>query len=306
MKTILVPLDSSARDARILPYACALARISGARLHLLHIISDEETEMLIAADAGVLHEAGAVRAPAQERDRYVRDMLRQHTEDHLEELAVQLRNDGLEVAIETNSGVPAESIVETAARQRADLIAIATHGYTGLRRWTLGSVTDKIIHMTKTPVFVVPGGCAMPACEPRLRRIMLTLDGSAFAGRALPLAVDWATSSGAELLLFQAVAPTTEVYHGSQLPEGIQVALREQAHEELRVIAGELRRCKFPISIKVASGYPADKIVEAAACHQADVIVMATHGYSGFKRWALGSVADKVLHASTTPLVLVH
>jgi nucleotide-binding universal stress UspA family protein len=53
------------------------------------------------------------------------------------------------------------------------------------------------------------------------------------------------------------------------------------------------------------NGIPADTIVEHAKESRADLIVMATHGYRGIKRWALGSVADKVLHATATPILLV-
>jgi nucleotide-binding universal stress UspA family protein len=52
-------------------------------------------------------------------------------------------------------------------------------------------------------------------------------------------------------------------------------------------------------------GYPAEVIVDEARRREVDLIVMATHGYSGLKRWALGSVADKVLHTTQTPLLLV-
>ena len=55
----------------------------------------------------------------------------------------------------------------------------------------------------------------------------------------------------------------------------------------------------------VVSGEPAEAIVDTATNEHADLIVMATHGYTGVRRWALGSVADKVLHASATPLLLV-
>jgi nucleotide-binding universal stress UspA family protein len=49
----------------------------------------------------------------------------------------------------------------------------------------------------------------------------------------------------------------------------------------------------------------ADAIIDAVEAHSIDLIVMATHGYSGLRRWALGSVADKALHASPCPLLLV-
>jgi nucleotide-binding universal stress UspA family protein len=55
----------------------------------------------------------------------------------------------------------------------------------------------------------------------------------------------------------------------------------------------------------VRTGLPADQIIKMAERTSGTMIVMATHGYSGLKRWALGSVADKILHATTTPLLLV-
>jgi nucleotide-binding universal stress UspA family protein len=59
------------------------------------------------------------------------------------------------------------------------------------------------------------------------------------------------------------------------------------------------------VTTSVANGHPAEVIVDEAARHAASLIVMATHGRGGLRRWALGSVADKVLHTTTTPLVLV-
>ena len=55
----------------------------------------------------------------------------------------------------------------------------------------------------------------------------------------------------------------------------------------------------------VVSGEPAQAIVDTATNEHADLIVMATHGYTGVRRWALGSIADKVLHTSATPMMLV-
>jgi nucleotide-binding universal stress UspA family protein len=70
-------------------------------------------------------------------------------------------------------------------------------------------------------------------------------------------------------------------------------------------VADELRRQDIPVTPLAVIDFAAEAIIDEAARQHADLIVMATHGYSGLKRWALGSVADKVLHATTTPLVLV-
>lgn len=80
--------------------------------------------------------------------------------------------------------------------------------------------------------------------------------------------------------------------------------LREQASQELAGLAAELQP-DVPARAVVVAGQPAEMIIDQAYAHQIDLIVMATHGYSGVRRWALGSIADKVLHATTTPLILV-
>jgi nucleotide-binding universal stress UspA family protein len=82
-------------------------------------------------------------------------------------------------------------------------------------------------------------------------------------------------------------------------------ALRRQAAQELDTLAGDLRQQHLSVQVAVANGHDAELIIDEAARRAADLIVMATHGDSRLRRWAMGSVADKVLHATTPPLVLV-
>ena len=82
-------------------------------------------------------------------------------------------------------------------------------------------------------------------------------------------------------------------------------ALREQATSELDQQADALRARDIAVKSAIVNGHAAEVLVDEAEWRKADLIVMATHGYSGLKRWALGSVADKVLHATTTPVLLV-
>ena len=304
MKTILVPLDGSALAEQTLPYARMLAPWLGATIHVLRVIPDGEKNAMLASNPAVLYEAEAMSAPVWERETRVWDMLRQRAEGYLDAQTTALRSDGFDAQSHVQIGAPAEMIIAVAQQIHADLIVMATHGYTGFKRWTLGSVTDKVVQAATNPVFVVPGSSAK-AGESQLKRILLPLDGSGFARQALPLATEIAAQAHAELLLFQAVLPMIEVYHGTLLPADVQNTLRDHAREELRALAGELRPYEVPIKTTVVIGYPAEEIVEAAAQHQVDLIVMATHGYGGIKRWALGSVADKVLHATPTPLLLI-
>jgi nucleotide-binding universal stress UspA family protein len=309
VKTILVPLDGSALAEQSLPYVRLLAPILGARVRLLRVVMDLADEDVFAESMVAAYGVLDPQIP-QERVQQAWETRRKHAEGYLASLALQLQGDGLDVATEVRIGPPAEVIVETAAAEPGMLIAMATHGRSGLRRWALGSVTDKVIHATSSPVLVVRGGEA--PTDLALRRILVPQDGSELARQALPLAIELARSAKAELLLLEAVPPLLEAYPGMRplgrpLPNAIASLneLREQAQRELTALASTLSQEQVGATVLVVSGYAAETIVDAAAQHKVDLIVMATHGYSGLRRWTLGSVADKVLHTSTTPLLLV-
>jgi len=311
MNTILVPLDGSALAEQILPYVRGLAPSLSARVCLLRVLADEENDNLVAD--GIMWAYGIGDPPEAHRERTQRlwDALRERAAGYLATVAMQLQDAGLDIETMVRIGPPDENIVEAARSQHATLIAMVTHGYGALRRWTLGSVTDKVVHSATTPVFIVRG-VAPASHDLALKRILVPLDGSELAKQALPLAAELATCANAELILLEAVAPTIEAYPGfrpvgrpqSQLAD-VLIAQRHQATKELDTLAGELRRQHLSVKVAVVNGHAAEVIIDEAARRGADLIVMATHGYSGLRRWAMGSVADKVLHATTTPLVLV-
>jgi nucleotide-binding universal stress UspA family protein len=206
----------------------------------------------------------------------------------------------------------AEGIVRTAEEREATLIAMVTHGYSGLRRWALGSVTDKVVSATSTPVFVLRGSDMPVATEPpAFKRILVPLDGSDFARQALSTAAELATHMRADMHLLHAL-PSLEEYPalvrasvtGPQFADAMQKS-HTWAREHLAQAARDIQHAEVKVTTQVVKGYPAEVIIQTAAQQQSNLIVMATHGYSGLKRWALGSIADKVLHATSTPLVLV-
>jgi nucleotide-binding universal stress UspA family protein len=189
---------------------------------------------------------------------------------------------------------------------------MATHGYSGLRRWTLGSVADKVLYAATIPVFLVRAITQPPASARSWKRILVPLDGSALAEQALPLAITLARRTQAELMLLQVAVPLVDYVPGlspfsRSIPTSIAFPdlLREQAQQQLATTINRFATRDVAMAPVVLFGYPAEMIVAAAIERQADLIVMATHGESGLRRWALGSVADKVLHASTVPLLLV-
>jgi nucleotide-binding universal stress UspA family protein len=313
MKTILVPLDGSAIAEQVLPYARLLARILTARVHLLAVMTNEQRQHLIAKYAATPPGEGGRYEMEWDWERRAQTQLSYAAEGYLIGQAQRLRTAGMHATFEVTSGAPAECIVDTAANEPEVLIAMATHGYRGLRRWTLGSVADKVVQSATAPVFLVRTAEPTPANAWSVKRILVPLDGSALAEQALPLAIELARRAQAELILLQVVMPLVEYAAGLSrltrpLPQSIQFTdvLREQAQQQLATTINRFGTYKIVMTPVVAMGHPAEAIVDVAMERQADLIVMATHGYSGLQRWALGSVADKVLHAATMPLILLH
>jgi nucleotide-binding universal stress UspA family protein len=312
MQTILAPLDGSRLAEQVLPHVEVLAPLLGARVCLLHVVP-KSAHITMVGDT-ILGFVGIDEPPERydERERRVWEIERQRAESYLEPRAARLRAAGLDVAIAVRLGPPPETIVEAAKHWHANFIAMATHGASGLRRWTLGSVTDKVVQATTTPILVVRGTEGAREAPHAPKRILVPLDGSSLAKQALPAAANLALHAPAELILVRVVAPPAELYPGFRrleqpIPDydDIVVRPRERAAQDLEVIAANLSRENIAATGVVAVGHPAEAIVDEAARLEVDLIVMATHGYGGLKRWAIGSVADKVLHATTTPLVLV-
>ncbi|MCB0064339.1 MAG: universal stress protein [Caldilineaceae bacterium] len=145
------------------------------------------------------------------------------------------------------------------------------------------------------------------------QRILVPLDGSEVAQIALPHAEDLAMRTGATLVLMQVVPPSSD--HMLMAP-GTTVAvtvpkdehmarLVEEAHARLAEQVSRLGHLHIKAETMVDIGSPAGKLVDYAAAHAIDLIVMCTHGYSGLSRWQHGSVTTKVLAAASCPVLVI-
>jgi nucleotide-binding universal stress UspA family protein len=311
MQTILVPLDGSLFAEQVLPHVQVLAPVLGARVCLLQVVP-EIAHITMLGDT-ILGFHGIEEPPERyrERERRVWEIECQRAESYLRPRAAQLRDAGLDATIEVRLGQPAETIVEAAKQCHANFIAMTTHGASGLRRWALGSVTDKVVQAATTAVLIVRGAQGAGVAPRAFKRILVPLDGSSLAKQALPVAAGLAMHAPAELILLRVVAPVVldAGFRPLDRPisrhDEIVIGPCEQAGRELEACALNLRREQIAATPVVVVDHTAEAIVDEAARREVDLIVMATHGYGGLQRWALGSIADKVLHATTTPLVLV-
>jgi nucleotide-binding universal stress UspA family protein len=150
---ILVPLGGSALSAHALPVAQHLAQTSATTLHLLQVIALRPE---LDALRGSGDESVTVLEMVQEAARRLRAAQTARGQAYLEGLTVQPQHAGLQVTTALREGAADEHIIAYAQEQAIDLIVRSTHGYSGFKRFFLGSVTDRALRAGQTPMLVVP------------------------------------------------------------------------------------------------------------------------------------------------------
>jgi len=296
---ILVPLDGSSLAEQALPCATTLARGSGAELVLLRAvwIPPEILEMLNESTVELNAIVGQLETEAN---------------GYLRTLVEQLREAGLSARPVVRRGPAAETILDYSGQVNVDQIVMATHGYSGIKRWTHGSVAERVLQMARVPLLLVRVGeqdigsdWHQPA---RCRRILVPLDGSPVAEQILPAVTRVAQAMDGELILFQVpIAHVSGWMTGEwYLPiQGVLETAEKDGQAYLSAVAAKLMEQGLPVVTATGIGSVADCIVEYAEVNHVDLIAMCTHGRTGLARWALGSVADRVLRAGSTPILLV-
>lgn len=290
---IVVPLDGSELSEVALPYAEELAGRLGSAISLI-FVSD-------AVDGQYQH---------------MRQFYLEKVADTIKHEAARYIPAGEKRTVNVTStvliGNPAEEIVRYADKEGAGLIVMATHGRSGLGRWALGSVADKVVRSASQPVALIRAKEARPDIRQSgvLNRMLIPLDGSKEGESALPCIAEFIAKLKVEVVLLQVLSTgyqtlTAEGYEYVVFPENQIASDRAYAQAYLDKAARTLARPGLTIKSVVKLGNAADEIVTYAGEMKADMIAMATHGRSGLGRWVLGSVAERVVRSGTVPTLLV-
>ena len=306
---MLVPLDGSELAEVVFTYAKELAVRLDLDVILLHVYNPRDHELV------PIHRAYVERAA---------ERIRRQSQEVQQRMGAQPGGKAVEARGELAAGDPAEEILRYADENNIDLILMATHGRSGVKRWVMGSVADKVLRASKVPVWLVPAGIPQEVVYDQwpTGRMLVPLDGSELAESVLPHVEALAKQRGAELcevVLLRVCEPPILL---SDYPEAVMPLSWEQHVEQAtawskraceQYLAGVEKRLK-DAGLKVRSevivgkfvgGNPAYEIVDYANRNPFNLIVMATHGRSGLSRWAYGSVADRVLHGVSNPVFVV-
>ena len=307
-KRILVPLDGSARAERAIPVAARIARALGGSVTLLRVATAPVDTGKYSSTSGYVEETADTDLTG--------------ATSYLENIAGSDELAGIKTEVKTFTGAVAPTILSASQSFHANLIIMCSHGYTGFKRWALGSVADKVTRHSPIPVFVLREGGPLPAtAEHKPVRALVAVDGSSLSEAVfepaayLAAALAEATSQQGALHLLRVV--DLPVSGGKFKSDAhIDTGLKEQVkHEDEEYLAtlehrlgenGDLAHLDLAITSSIeADPDIAEAIVKKAEQDAFDFIAIATHGRGGVQKWAMGSVAGRVLHATTLPLLIM-
>jgi nucleotide-binding universal stress UspA family protein len=288
MQRILVPIDFSDHSALALRHARELALLFGAELRLL--TAAFITPVWIAE--------GAAPLP----DEY-RQAVRKQAEADLETWAKPLRDARIRVSCAVSSDQPGSAIRSAAETWPADLIAMGTHGRTGIPHAVLGSIAERTVRLAPTPVLTVRAD----AGEPRpIRSILVATDFSPDSQRALEWSIELARRTGARISLVHAVASAIVLGQEELALESVraaQWAAEEAARGRLQQMKAELGALAGEIETR--EGRADAVILDSAKRHRADLIALGTRGRSGLGHVLLGSTAERVVRQAHVPVAVL-
>ena len=293
---MLIPLDGSKTAEDVLPYARRLAAGARVAVELLGVVEMADIAEDIASNQAAY--AGAL----------IREAVRNSTE-YLEKLAQTFHNGKVRCHVE--QGRPEDIIIAAASADRATLIAMATHGRSGVTRWLLGSVTEKVLRGTVNPLLVVraPGNSKTDG-EAALRSVIVPLDGSDIAETILSPVAALAKALDLQVLLIRVYGLPLPTYGGDDyyVPDYLELKdqIRDEAEGYLNSRASLLRaQGVAEVSTVVIEGSAADAIINLARKTPDNLVAMSPYGRSGLQRWMLGSVTEKVVRHCQDPVLIV-
>ena len=307
---ILVPLDGSARAERAIPVAARLARATSGSILLLQVV-DRATENEIYPVRMDIVTTQDVEANVTKATDYLNSLMKNN------EL------EGIGIQIEVLIGDAAPTICSFAQSATADMIVMCSHGYTGLKRWLLGSVADVVARTAPTPILILrdEGPLPMNGIQDEVPvRVLVTLDGSPLSEAVIEpvihlVAALAAPASGSVHFLRIVDFPLAygqgkghanfsleTIEHSKQIPGEYLISLMKQLEK------GSASHLNLSLTASVISSNDvANSIIEAAESTSDNyaLLALSTHGRSGWTRWVMGSVTQRVLHHTRLPIFIV-
>lgn len=288
MNKILVPVDGSEAATQALRYAIDLAkRCSGATIEILNVQPRVES--------------GLIRAHLS--DHTIETALRAFGEDTLRPFCALLGQTGIDYQSHIVRGHIGETISRHAIDAACTEIVMGSRGMGAIGNLVLGPVATQVVHLSQLPVTLVKDTSVWSSLfDP----VLVPLDGSEHANRALGYVVDRATGHvGAQVKLLNVQEPVVEWQTRGLAHEAIVQHRQEYAAQFSEIARRRLDAAGIPYVIDVEFGDPAKLITASAKSYGCAHIVMGTRGLGGMAALVLGSTAYKTIHSADVPVTVV-
>lgn len=279
IERVLTLLDGSSNAAQALPMAQFICETTGAHLTLLSASRDFQAGSAAKVEA----------------------------EAYLTLIAEKMHAAGIRVTATVRAGSTAAVAQQVVTEKNIDLVIVTTGGGSDKKNWLGEGLSAKLVHRLDIPILLVQVFESGPAEAPHLGRILVALDGSAFAEQLLPHARLLAKQFDCELMLVCVpVVPESEKYRA---PAAVLNAIRKQAEVNIRKylnsIAEGLTAEGLAVRTVVTGSYPARSIVDVGKREGVDLIMIASQGRGGLDLLFMGSVAQQVVQLSDSPVYIL-
>jgi nucleotide-binding universal stress UspA family protein len=271
LKKILLSLDGSENAEKALPWVKQYAVREHAQVILLRAVVTRD----LTPDAAASEVQGA--------------------KEYLQGIERELNYAGIPAKMRLKKYAPVRAILDAAMAESCDLILMSTRGGSPVERWAIGGVTEQVLRLSPIPVLVIRSHTVLPR-QGHVRRIIVPVDGSKLAEAA----VSW---SGRLAHLFKAKLVFVHVSpRGASARNPALRASYDLLQRRMKRACDVLAKEGVKASFIEQYGDPADRILQFADAN--DLILTTTHGAGGFKRWVFGSVAEKLIHAASIPVLV--
>jgi nucleotide-binding universal stress UspA family protein len=273
---ILVCTDGSPDSEGAITAALNLAKTTGSTLYLLEVLFYLAGYELQAPDTLAPPMVNLELMQAQETA----------AKERLEAWKAEAAGEGVTLEPRVRSASSAyEGILEEAGELKPDLIIMGRHGYTGLTRLLMGSVTARVIGHSPCNVLVVPREVPLS-----FKRLLVASDGSKFSEAAWTEALSLAETMGSDLFGVSVAASDRDIPAATQVVRGLEESASQQG---------------IVLDTMIPMGRPEEGIVKAADFKAASLIIVGSHGRTGIKRLLMGSVAERVIGDAKCPVLVV-
>ena len=282
---IMVPLDGSELAEVTLWYAARLTGRLNASLTLIYVSAPDEL------------------ASPRMHESYLKDVVARVKKEAVKETGGK----NVTVDYKVLKGDPAEEIVDYADKAKINLIILSTQGKSGIKRWPLGNVANKVIGATKKQVLLIRAkGARTDVYQGSLKKVLVPVDGSRQSESILRYITHLARELDLDVTLQHIWVRGVHTY---PTLESIKREEKEKKRADNYVIRLGARMRSKGVRTDVVfgdttQGSEAEEIIKLAEEGKYSMVAMATHGWSAVERWIFGSTANKVLNEGSTPLLL--